>query len=98
MAVPRLLVTRPDEVMSGAVVFTGTRVPVLTLLDYLEEGDTRSFLAGLSDDEPRDGKSPRCCHSHPKRFCLTSAIGYARLIPLLVVSTVFCDKICHFTK
>jgi len=25
--------------MSGAVVFTGTRVPVQTLLDYLEEGD-----------------------------------------------------------
>ena len=40
MAVPKLLVTRSDEVMSGAVVFTGTRVPVETLLDYLEEGDT----------------------------------------------------------
>ncbi len=40
MAVPRLLVTRSDEVVSGAVVFTGTRVPVQTLLDYLEEGDT----------------------------------------------------------
>jgi hypothetical protein len=26
--------------MSGAVVFAGTRVPVQTLLDYLEEGDT----------------------------------------------------------
>lgn len=26
--------------MSGAVVFAGTRVPVDTLLDYLEEGDT----------------------------------------------------------
>ena len=26
--------------MSGAVVFTGTRVPVQTLLDYIEEGDT----------------------------------------------------------
>ena len=25
--------------MSGAVMFTGTRVPVRTLLDYLEEGD-----------------------------------------------------------
>ncbi len=35
-----VLVTRSDEVMSGAVVFTGTRVPVQTLLDYLEEGDT----------------------------------------------------------
>ena len=26
--------------MSGAVVFAGTRVPVQTLMDYLEEGDT----------------------------------------------------------
>jgi uncharacterized protein (DUF433 family) len=32
--------------MSGAVVFAGTRVPVQTLLDYIEEGDTLdSFLA-----------------------------------------------------
>jgi uncharacterized protein (DUF433 family) len=40
MNLPRHLVTRSDEIMSGAVVFTGTRVPVQTLLDYLEEGDT----------------------------------------------------------
>ncbi len=40
MPLPRLLVTRSDEVMSGAVVFARTRVPVQTLLDYLEEGDT----------------------------------------------------------
>ena len=40
MATSKLLVTRSDEVMSGAVVFAGTRVPVQTLLDYLEEGDT----------------------------------------------------------
>ena len=31
--------------MSGAVVFAGTRVPIQTLLDYLQEGDTLgSFL------------------------------------------------------
>ena len=40
MALPRLLITRSDEVMSGAAVFAGTRVPVQTLVDYLEEGDT----------------------------------------------------------
>ncbi|MGH7771966.1 MAG: DUF433 domain-containing protein [Candidatus Binatia bacterium] len=39
MAVPNPLVTRSDKVMSGAVVFAGTRVPVQTLIDYLEEGD-----------------------------------------------------------
>jgi len=38
MSIPNPLVTRSDEVMSGAVVFARTRVPVQTLLDYLEEG------------------------------------------------------------
>ena len=40
MALPVQLITRSDEVMSGAVVFAGTRVPVQSLIDYLEEGDT----------------------------------------------------------
>jgi uncharacterized protein (DUF433 family) len=40
MSIPNPLVTRSNEVMSGVVVFAGTRVPVQTLLDYLEEGDT----------------------------------------------------------
>jgi uncharacterized protein (DUF433 family) len=40
MSAPGTLITRSDDVMSGAVVFAGTRVPVQTLLDYLEEGDT----------------------------------------------------------
>jgi uncharacterized protein (DUF433 family) len=49
MALPKPLVTRSDAVMSGAVVFAGTRVPVQTLLDYLEEGDTLdSFLGDFS--------------------------------------------------
>lgn len=38
MAVPNPLVTRSEKIMSGAVVFAGTRVPVQTLVDYLEEG------------------------------------------------------------
>jgi len=33
------------EIMSGTPVFVGTRVPVRTLLDYIETGDTiESFL------------------------------------------------------
>jgi len=40
MGLPKPLVSRSDEVMSGAVVFAGTRVPIQTLVDYLEEGDT----------------------------------------------------------
>jgi uncharacterized protein (DUF433 family) len=38
---------RDPDVMGGAPVFCGTRVPVQTLLDYLEAGDSVSeFLAG----------------------------------------------------
>jgi uncharacterized protein (DUF433 family) len=36
------------DVMGGTPVFTGTRVPVQTLLDYLEAGDSiDEFLAGF---------------------------------------------------
>lgn len=33
------VVERSPAVMSGAAVFSGTRVPVQTLLDYIEAGD-----------------------------------------------------------
>ena len=36
------------EVMGGTAVFYGTRVPVQTLLDYIEAGDTiDDFLEGF---------------------------------------------------
>ncbi len=38
MAIPQPLVTRSENVMSGTVVFADTRVPVQTLIDYIEEG------------------------------------------------------------
>jgi uncharacterized protein (DUF433 family) len=42
------VVSRNPEVMSGAPVFHGTRVPVQTLLDYLEAGDSiDDFLEGF---------------------------------------------------
>ena len=34
------LVSRDPEIMSGALVFSGTRVPVKNLFDYLEAGDS----------------------------------------------------------
>lgn len=49
MALPSPLICRSPEIMSGAVVFTGTRVPVQTLLDYLEDG---SRLDDFLDDFP----------------------------------------------
>lgn len=44
----KAVVSRDAEVMSGTPVFAGTRVPVQTLLDYLEGGDTiDEFLEGF---------------------------------------------------
>jgi uncharacterized protein (DUF433 family) len=34
------LVSRDGEIMSGALCFTGTRVPVKNLFDYLEGGSS----------------------------------------------------------
>ncbi|MEO8085780.1 MAG: DUF433 domain-containing protein [Bacteroidota bacterium] len=43
------IITVDPEVMSGMPVFTGTRVPIKNLFDYLETGDTvKTFL----DDFP----------------------------------------------
>jgi uncharacterized protein (DUF433 family) len=42
------LISRDLEVMGGAAVFAGTRVPVETLLDYIEGGETiDDFLEGF---------------------------------------------------
>ena len=42
------VVSCDPEVMGGAPVFPGTRVPVQTLLDYIEAGETiDDFLEGF---------------------------------------------------
>jgi uncharacterized protein (DUF433 family) len=42
------VVCRSPDIMGGTPVFCGTRVPVQTLLDYLEAGDSiDEFLAGF---------------------------------------------------
>lgn len=42
------VMSRNPEIMGGAPVFRGTRVPVQTLLDYLEAGDSIDrFLEGF---------------------------------------------------
>jgi uncharacterized protein (DUF433 family) len=42
------VVSRSPDVMGGTVVFHGTRVPVQTLLDYLEAGESiDDFLEGF---------------------------------------------------
>jgi uncharacterized protein (DUF433 family) len=42
------IICRSTDVMGGTPVFCSTRVPVQTLLDYLEAGDSiDEFLAGF---------------------------------------------------
>lgn len=42
------IVSRDPDVLGGTPVFRGTRVPVQTLLDYLEGGETiDDFLEGF---------------------------------------------------
>jgi uncharacterized protein (DUF433 family) len=37
-------ITIDKEIMSGTPVFSGTRVPISILFDYLEDGKLESFL------------------------------------------------------
>jgi len=42
------VISRSPDVMGGAPVFRGTRVPIETLLDYLAAGDSiNEFVAGF---------------------------------------------------
>ena len=43
------LITRSEDILGGTPVFAGTRVPVQTLFDYLEGGDS---LDEFLDDFP----------------------------------------------
>jgi uncharacterized protein (DUF433 family) len=40
LAMPQALIVSDPDLLSGIPVFAGTRVPVKTLTDYLEAGDT----------------------------------------------------------
>ena len=39
-------ITRSSEILGGTPVFQGTRVPVRTLIDYLESGDSLEVFFG----------------------------------------------------
>ena len=49
MASVESLINRHPEIMGGTPVFTGTRVPIRTLFDYLSTGEP---LAEFLDDFP----------------------------------------------
>jgi uncharacterized protein (DUF433 family) len=44
----KLLISSSPDVMGGTPVFAGTRVPLQTLMDYIEAGESiDDFLAGF---------------------------------------------------
>ena len=47
MPLPKPLITVSPDYLSGTPVFTGTRVPVQALFDYLEDGRLDEFLDGF---------------------------------------------------
>ena len=49
-----LLVSRDPEIMSGALCFTGTRVPVKNLFDYLEGASSLDDFLEDFPSVPRD--------------------------------------------
>jgi uncharacterized protein (DUF433 family) len=63
------------EILTGLPVFTGTRVPFQTLIDYLEEGQTLAdFLADfptVSREQAiaalEEAKEPVLAHARPAR-------------------------------
>lgn len=57
------------EVMSGTPVFTGTRVPVQNLFDYMEGGDD---LSEFLDDFPSVSKEAAIAVLEMARLSLTS--------------------------
>jgi uncharacterized protein (DUF433 family) len=45
---PKQTISVSPEIMGGTPVFTGTRVPVQTLIDYIKAGESiESFLEGF---------------------------------------------------
>ena len=52
----KAVIVRSPDVLGGTPIFAGTRVPVRTLLDYLEAGDRL-------DDSLADFPTVRCVHA-----------------------------------
>lgn len=74
------IVVRDPDILGGTPVFRGTRVPLQTLFDYLEGGDTlEGFLQGfptVSRDMAiaalEDGSLRRSCRTKEWRSSLRS--------------------------
>ena len=54
MSLPEPLITTSPDRLSGTPVFAGTRVPVQTLIEYLEGGDSIETFLGDFPSVTRD--------------------------------------------
>lgn len=61
-----------SEVMSGAIVFCGTRVPFQTMMDYLESGENlNTFL----EDFPTVSREQAVMALEQAKYALTNEIA-----------------------
>ncbi len=68
------VVTRSLKILSGTPVFAGTRVPVRTLIDYLEAGDS---LEVFLQDFPTVSRAQAVAALHIAREALLQDAGAA---------------------
>lgn len=68
------VVTRSPKILSGTPVFAGTRVPVRTLIDYLEAGDS---LEVFLQDFPTVSRAQAVAALHIAREALLQDAGAA---------------------
>ncbi len=68
------VVTRSPKILSGTPVFAGTRVPVRTLIDYLEAGDS---LEVFLQDFPTVSREQAVAALHIAREALLQDAGAA---------------------
>ena len=68
------LITVDPETLGGIPVFTGTRVPIKTLIDYLEAGDR---LDDFLDDFPTVSREHAVAVLEIAKEALTSHAGVA---------------------
>lgn len=66
------VVTRSPEILSGTPVFARTRVPVRTLIDYLEAGDS---LAVFLQDFPTVSQKQAIAALHIAKEALVQDAG-----------------------
>jgi uncharacterized protein (DUF433 family) len=66
------VITSDPEVQGGAVVFTGTRVPLKNLIDYLEAGDS---LEEFLEDFPSVSRDQAVAALELAKEALTSIVG-----------------------